>query len=202
MLGALLAAAIPSAVSGAVNYFSQENTNRQAERVHWQTLGKETELANTAHQREVADLRAVGLNPYLTTQGQGAATPSGGSPSITAPSIQMPDMMSGLISMKQLEQTQEKINIDKAKLGIDALNAEAERAYKGIKTFNESYSINNAISRFFKGLYNKKGENLSMNDILGTFKKFQQSTQTPQKSFNENHQQQQFDTPSSLIGVP
>lgn len=44
----------------------------------------ETEMSNSAHQREVSDMKEAGLNPVLSSGGSGASTPSGASASASS----------------------------------------------------------------------------------------------------------------------
>ena len=60
----LLGGAISSAVSAW--------NNRQQLKYAKEAAEQQINLANTAHQREVRDLRAAGLNPILSAQGNGA----------------------------------------------------------------------------------------------------------------------------------
>lgn len=73
--------AIVGASAGAgVNYIA--NRSLAIENRNWQA-----DMANTAHQREVADLLAAGLNPILSVNRSGAATPGGSSGAFSAPDI-------------------------------------------------------------------------------------------------------------------
>lgn len=61
---------------GVLSYFGQEDANETNAEIAAMNNMLALELANTAHQREVKDLVAAGLNPVLSVDGAGAPVPA------------------------------------------------------------------------------------------------------------------------------
>lgn len=72
----LFASLLPGIVSGGLSLLGGERRNDASAKQAAMTNQTAIELANTAHQREVADLRAAGLNPILSANRSGAGLPS------------------------------------------------------------------------------------------------------------------------------
>ena len=97
-------------------------------------------MSNTAHQCEVADLKAAGLNPYISaTKGAGASTPSA-----SVPNVQ--DTISPAINT-----------------GLAALTARAQAA----KTMAETNQINIESKDRLDNLKAIRSMNTFRNDLLG-----------------------------------
>lgn len=121
---------VGSAIGFAGDMFTNAtNVEMQREQRNWQA-----NMANSAHQREVRDLRAAGLNPILSaTGGQGAATPNVAPARIESPTR---DVASNYSAAQGARLNSERLELDKKLNSAQLLNIAADIQLKESQAYN------------------------------------------------------------------
>lgn len=135
----------------AGTYMSNQASSAQAQR----QMDFQREMSGTAHQREVEDLRAAGLNPILSAGGTGASTPAGAQGTVSDYGVPMSKGIENAIALRAQQKEFEQID-------AAILNQKADTANK----VANSQLISNQVSSTALDIEQKAQQNRLLKETL------------------------------------
>ena len=149
--------------AAAIGAYSAKKTNQAASAQAARQMEFQKEQSDTAHQREVKDLRAAGLNPILSgTGGQGASTPAGAQAPVIDPASTTTKSVSSAMALQRLESEINLLDAQAAnnyasatKTGKDILGFGAGGKKKSVKAVQNQKKTSSAKSAWKNPKLNK-----------------------------------------------